>query len=191
MDVTQWEVWQAAAVLMVLAIALAYDLKQHRVPNLLSLAALLVGLVSNSLLLGWSGLFSSLGGLLLGLGLMLPFYWKKGMGAGDVKLMAAVGAMLGTSTVLIAIAATLISGAVIASTIVLVLGGAGEWLGRYKFMAKTLMGAGVVLYLEPAKRSVSSLRFPYVTAIATGTVVAMYLRGMFAPFSYLMAGGQA
>ena len=66
------------------------DLKQHRIPNLLTFSLLISGVLLQFLLHGWEGLIYSLGGLTVGFLIFMPFYIKGGMGAGDVKLMAAI-----------------------------------------------------------------------------------------------------
>lgn len=71
------------------------DWRSRRIPNWLTVPALLVGLATNTLLFGWSGTKSGLEGAGLGLGLLLPFVLARGLGAGDWKLMGALGALLG------------------------------------------------------------------------------------------------
>jgi prepilin peptidase CpaA len=71
------------------------DLWKFKVYNVLTLPTLLLGLIVSTILGGWSGLGSSLLGAFLGFGLLVVFYAVGGVGAGDVKLLAAVGAWLG------------------------------------------------------------------------------------------------
>ena len=81
--------------LAVVCIAGFTDIRSRRIPNWVVLVGLLLGLAGNVALRGWAGLASS--GLGLGLALLVyfPLYMLRGMGAGDVKLMAAVGAIAG------------------------------------------------------------------------------------------------
>ena len=74
--------------------ACATDLRTSRIPNLLTFSAAAAGLAWHAFG-GWAPLASALGGLALGLLLFLPIYLLRGMGAGDVKLLAALGAWLG------------------------------------------------------------------------------------------------
>ncbi|HEV3275390.1 MAG TPA: A24 family peptidase [Terriglobia bacterium] len=71
------------------------DWRTRRIPNWLTVPGLLLGLALNSALFGWAGTKSSLEGAGLGLGLLLPFVLARGLGAGDWKLMGALGALLG------------------------------------------------------------------------------------------------
>jgi prepilin peptidase CpaA len=71
------------------------DWRTRRIPNWLTVPTLFFGLVINSLLFGWAGTKWSLEGAGLGLGLLLPFVLARGLGAGDWKLMGALGALLG------------------------------------------------------------------------------------------------
>lgn len=76
-------------------IAAYFDIRWRRIPNWLVLAGLVVGLAGNLWLRGAPGLLSSLGGLLLASLIYFPLYLLRGMGAGDVKLMAALGVIVG------------------------------------------------------------------------------------------------
>ncbi len=79
----------------VLAVAVMTDLRSRRIPNLLTFPALGLGLLLNSAFLGLDGLKTSGEAALLALAILLPLYMFKGLGAGDVKLMAAIGALKG------------------------------------------------------------------------------------------------
>src|SRR6185312_9798891 len=91
--------------------AVREDLLFHRISNRLTGSLLCVGLVLRTLAGGWSGLEQSLLGVLVGLGCLLPFYIARAMGAGDVKLLAATGALLGPYDTWIAGICTLLVGA--------------------------------------------------------------------------------
>ncbi len=78
-------------------VAGAYDLRFRRIPNWLNLSGIVVGCGLNTLLTGWHGLVTALLGMVCALLVYIPLYLIRGMGAGDVKLMAAVGAMAGAS----------------------------------------------------------------------------------------------
>jgi prepilin peptidase CpaA len=83
-------------VLIVTALAAAYfDLRVRRIPNWISVAGALSGLVLNVYFESLHGAMTATGGLLAALCIYVPLYALKGMGAGDVKLMAALGAIAG------------------------------------------------------------------------------------------------
>ena len=79
-----------------LAIVMAVgDWRTRRIPNFLTFGGALSGIVFQTSVMGWTGLFQALTGLLLGLALLMLPYILGGMGAGDVKALAALGAWLG------------------------------------------------------------------------------------------------
>ncbi len=81
---------------LLLALWIAWgDLKTHRIPNYLTFTAALAGLIYGLIFHGWIGLGEGLLGMFLGFGLLLAPYLMGGMGAGDVKALAALGAWLG------------------------------------------------------------------------------------------------
>jgi len=71
------------------------DVRTRRIPNYLTLGAALAGLGFQFGTHGWAGVGQGLLGLCVGFALMIGFYLKGGMGAGDVKALAALGAWLG------------------------------------------------------------------------------------------------
>ena len=71
------------------------DIWKFKVYNVLTLPTLVLGILVSTILGGWGGLGSSLLGTALGFGLLVVFFAVGGVGAGDVKLLAAVGAWLG------------------------------------------------------------------------------------------------
>jgi prepilin peptidase CpaA len=151
--------------MIVIALAVRQDLVEHRISNLLTLAALAAGLSIHSLLGGLDGFVHALAGAGIGLVCLLPLYLGKGMGAGDVKLMAAAGAFLGPFNAFVAAVLTLVFGAVLA-VVVLV------W--RMIEVRQATAGA-------PNLSQVRKERFPYAVAIGLGAVATMWLRGMLDP----------
>jgi prepilin peptidase CpaA len=94
-----------SAIIIILTVVLltaAYtDLRSSRIPNLLTFTAIAIGLIAHAWLAGFQGIVFSLEGLGVGLGIFALLYASGGIGAGDVKLMGAVGAMVGPHDVLI------------------------------------------------------------------------------------------
>jgi prepilin peptidase CpaA len=84
-----------AGAVLVAVIAGVTDLRSRRIPNWLTVPALLVGLIANTVLGGWAGLKTALLGAALGLVLLLPFVLLRSLGAGDWKLAGALGAFAG------------------------------------------------------------------------------------------------
>ncbi|WP_341936335.1 A24 family peptidase [Marinimicrobium sp. C2-29] len=167
--------------LLLLAVLLAAcwtDVRRHRIPNRLVLAAIMGGLGLHTWFLGWQGMAASLGGVLLGGLILLPFYIVKVhglrlMSAGDVKLMAAVGAFLGPLNSLLAVGLTLAMGSLAALGYLLCKGGLGAYLQRTWLTLKTLLLTGQWLYQPPEPNEVALHRFPYALAIAAGTSLTL------------------
>ncbi len=106
-------------VAVVLIVAAWIDGKELRVPNWLTYSMVLSGLVYNTVVGGWGGLWFAFLGMIVGLLTLLPLYSVGGMGAGDVKLMAGIGAWLGSYITFYAFVATVVVGAVMAVLMVL------------------------------------------------------------------------
>ena len=167
-----------ALLVALVAVAAGFDLKSRRIPNWL----VLVGLASSfivQILFNSSGSFSGFKawglGLLVGFGLFLPLYLLRAMGAGDVKLMAMVGAFLGPVSALGAVLTTLVVGGVLAIAVALWRGVLRHTLSNVHFvlsqsMLKTLPGG---VQLEAPPYSAGSL--PYAVAIAAGTLIHLIL----------------
>jgi prepilin peptidase CpaA len=91
--------WAVAALLGL--IAAEEDLRRRSVPNWLTAAGAAGGLVCAAGS-GWHGLEMAAAGVVAGFLILLPFHWLRAMGGGDVKLLAAFGALLGPSGILLA-----------------------------------------------------------------------------------------
>jgi len=84
------------------------DWRRRKIPNWLTVPALLVGLVLSAVLGRWPGLKLSLEGAGISLGVLLPFVLMRVLGAGDWKLMGALGAFLGLPGVIVVLLGTVI-----------------------------------------------------------------------------------
>lgn len=170
-------VWNVAPLALLLGVAVHIDLKERRIPNLLTAIVLGLGLVTRGVLEGTPGLTSALAGAAVAFGLTLPGWWLGGMGAGDVKLMAAVGAWLGPVGAVFAVLFSLIAGGVFAAVVAL----------RRGMLRQALFGALVLGHLalasvaRPAAAPVTpafttGVRFPFAGAVMLGTLAAFGVR---------------
>ena len=163
-------------------LAVAHDLLFRRIPNSLVLAGSAFGILFQAFAPEGAGLFGSpagalgfttalLGGL-TGLGLFLPMYALRTLGAGDVKLLAMIGVWLGPTGVAWAALWTLLVGGVLALAVALWTGALRGVLSNLYFMLTTTLlqaqaGRGVAIQ-APAR---TTGRLPYAVAIAAGTAV--------------------
>jgi prepilin peptidase CpaA len=154
-----------APLCLILAVATVIDWRAHRIPNVLSFGAAFFALVLRGNLNGMDGILDAAAGYCLCLVLFLPFYLKRGMAAGDVKLMAAVGAFLGPFSGLLAGLFTVIAGGLIGLASIGV-----AWSA-----SRLASSAGEHTFtLREALRT----RIPYAGAIAAGTSVVLFLPGV-------------
>ena len=157
---------------VILTIAAAIDLQYRRIPNALTLPAIICGLIYHSYLSGLDGFLFSSGGTLLGLGLLLLFYILGMMGAGDVKLMSAVGSILGPAGVFKAFLFTAIAGGIYA---VIVLARDGQLIGFLRRMVMSLKLS--IMTRVPTLLPNENKKSPvlcYGIAIAIGTSLSLF-----------------
>jgi prepilin peptidase CpaA len=155
--------------LVTLAISVYTDLKSRKIYNKVIYPVLLVAIITQLIIGGWDGLKLSLTGLLVGLGLLIIPFFLGGIGAGDVKLLALVGAFKGWLFVIYTGIYMALIGGVIA--IVLILIGKGM-----------LKKVAIFLYGARNKQNMSYLfnrkmTYPYGVAIAGGALLAFVLEG--------------
>ena len=103
-----------AVIVPAMAFACWSDCRRHRVPNWLNLTLAATGLAAQAAYAGWTGLQTGLLGLLTGFGLLIILWAMHGMGAGDVKFMAALGAWMGPALTFYAVLAGGLAGGVVA-----------------------------------------------------------------------------
>jgi prepilin peptidase CpaA len=162
-----------------LALAVWNDLRTRRIPNALVFGGALLGLLFNAALpageglfiapFGGIGLLKALAGLAVGLCLLLPMYAMRALGAGDVKLMAMIGAFTGPAAVAGITLLTLLAGGVLALLVAGVNGRLKPMLYNTWHLIKYSMLrslAGEVPKMEAP--ATPSGRLPYAVAIAAG-----------------------
>ena len=158
----------AIPLLVILALATLLDWREQRIPNVLTFGSAIFALVLHTTLDGASGAWFAVGGWVAGLICFLPFYARGGMAAGDVKLMAAVGAFVGPMAGLVACMLSLVAGGIIAlMTLALVWGSARL--------------SPVDSDSEIDMRSALRKRIPYAGAIAAGSSVVVLVPAIVPP----------
>jgi prepilin peptidase CpaA len=165
----------AAASLVVLtaglAVAVVADVRSRRIPNWLTATIAAAGFVLAFTHFGSVSPGQAALGLLLGLGLMLPGHVIGATGAGDVKLMAAVGAVVGPSMAFNAFLGSALAGGVLALLVAFRRGRLhATLLGTRQLLASPSEGRQAI---ESAGKT---NRFAYGPAIAVGTLAAVLMR---------------
>jgi prepilin peptidase CpaA len=156
-----------------LVAAMVFDVRYFKIPNLLTLPAMLSGLVYHTLSGGGAGLLFSLGGLVAGLAVLLILFLMGAMGAGDAKLMGAIGALSGTHAVLNAALFSMVAGAVYALILILFRYSAcKEVLPRLRLQLNYFMSTGKLAEVSLKNRK-NEPKLCYAVAIATGTFFVM------------------
>jgi prepilin peptidase CpaA len=163
-----------------LALALAccggwLDWRTRRIPNWLTVSGALVGLVANTIFGGWHGAVLSLEGAGLALGLLLPLVLLRGFGAGDWKLMGAMGAVVGWQTMLsVLFMSALISGAM-AVIQILAARRVKETLGNMATLATGFVTFGLRANPEISLDNPNLMKQPFGVAVALATVFSFVL----------------
>ena len=172
-----WTVWFVTVVLVVAAVIDGAILK---VPNWLTFPFIIMGWVHWTIQSGWTGLGWSLLGTFVGMMLLLVLRNVGGMGAGDVKLLAGIGAWLGAIVTLKAFAATAIVGGVMAVVMILM---SGNWHKHYAMAHQILEEWKTVrkpseLSKIARERKPSMYLLPYGIPMAIGSIAYFAIAGM-------------
>jgi len=161
-------VWMLATIPAV--IAGWTDWRTRRIPNWLTVPALVLGIAANSLALGWYGAKEALLGVGLGLGLLLPFVLIRSLGGGDWKLVGALGAFLGPPRLIAVLVATILVAGAMALVLVVWKRRVGQTLrnvGRMLAAMFTLHLPGPEVSLDNPE----SLKVPFGVAVAVAVVL--------------------
>ena len=147
-----------------------YDVRYRRIPNPFVLATLISGLTMNFALGGLQGGLSSIGGCVLAFTLMFMLHVFGAMGAGDVKLFAAIGSVLGAQLVLPTFVVVVLTGGLLALVVMLRSGAVRTTLHRVlQILVGLLPGWQMPRFSVPADRR---LTIPYGAAITIGAIIA-------------------
>lgn len=167
--------WPNVILIGVLIVCVATDLKERKIYNVIILPALLVAWIGHLTVGGWSALGMSLAGFLTGFSLLLVPYLFGGMGAGDVKLLALIGALKGALFVLATAFYMALIGGIIALLVLF-----GNYSSRRAVYAYVMyiygLTCGVKCPLHVSKDSVNA-SYPYGVAIAGGSILVLLGKG--------------
>ncbi|WP_417345639.1 A24 family peptidase [Ferrimonas sp.] len=155
---------------LVFLVAVVTDLRTERIPNGLVIFSLVSGILLNLLFEGWNGALSSLAGALVAGAILILFYAKKVLGAGDVKLMIGIGAILGPYMVFWNLCFGIIAGGFTTMGFALFRVG---WYGVLASLKRYYQCLITRTYFKPSPYEAAGLRVPYAPALAIGWLVIM------------------
>lgn len=151
----------------------ATDLHARRIPNLLSFPAAIAGIMLNGVYLGLAGIGLGIAGFALMVALLFVPFALGGIGAGDVKMMGAAGALLGPRLALVGLVAGMILGGVIVAA----------YLARRGKLEEKLLATATMFAQAIRRRSLAPLRLsaadagavalPYSLPLGLGIVTAL------------------
>ncbi|MEP6743446.1 MAG: prepilin peptidase [bacterium] len=148
-----------------------YDVRYRRIPNAFVLAALAAGLAMNAIFGGLQGVAASLGGCALAFILMFIFHIFGAMGAGDVKLFAAIGAVTGAQLVVPTFLVVVLTGGLLAVFSIIRAGTVVTTLHRVlQIFVGMLPGWQMPKFAVPADRTHT---IPYGVAITMGSIISI------------------
>ena len=170
-------------VLLLVIPAAIFDLRQRRVPNWITLPGVAIAVALNTFLYERPGLWMSLKGLGLAFVIYFALYLLRGMGAGDVKLMAAVGAALGPANWLGVLFLTALLGGLTAIAIVASRGRVRKTVQNLYFIILSLVHRQAPFEGNPELdvKNPKAVRLPHAVAIALGVFGFLFAAAVWAP----------
>ncbi|PFA67269.1 prepilin peptidase [Bacillus sp. AFS015802] len=154
-----------------LGVSLFTDLKKRKILNIITFPAILIGLLFYSITQGWDGFFFSSAGFLVGMGTLLIPFLLGGMGAGDVKLMGTVGALMGSVFTLKAFVVVALIGGFISLILIVKKNGIIHSVRAFYLFPVLLSGTKGMFQMKAD--SGSSIAFPYGVPIVIGTFITL------------------
>ena len=160
------------SLLIPLAIIISYyDVRYRRIPNAFVLATLAAGIAMNAIFAGFPGVAASVGGCVLAFVLMFTLHVFGAMGAGDVKLFAAIGAVTGAPLVLPTFIVVILTGGLLAIVSIVRAGILISTMHRVlQIFVGMLPGWQMPKFTVPADRKHT---IPYGVAITMGSIISV------------------
>jgi prepilin peptidase CpaA len=169
------------AVLVVIVVTAAiFDLRYRKIPNWLVLTGLVLGFGLNTFLFEVTGLANSAKGMGLALLIYFPLYLLRAMGAGDAKLMAAVGSIVGWGNWLAIFVATAVIGGVLGVIVLLFAGRIRKTFWNMGWILNEMLHFRAPYHSsgELDVRSAQGMRMPHGVAIALGSITFLVARAI-------------
>ena len=147
------------------------DLRTRRIPNWLTVPGLVVGIATNGVLGGWHGLVLALEGAGLALAILLPFVLLRALGAGDWKLMGAVGGLLGTKALLYVLIVSILAAGAIGMVQVIRANRVVRTLRNMWVLVQGFLIFGLRANPEISLDNPGLMKVPFGVAVAIATVI--------------------
>jgi prepilin peptidase CpaA len=167
--ITQQIIWIFA--LGVTLLAGWVDFRTRKIPNWLTVPALLLGIGMHSVVAGWPGAKTSLEGAGLALVLLLPLVLLRGLGAGDWKLMGAVGAFLGPLMVLFVLIGSILVSGLMAMVAIMRTRRVVETIRNMWVLVRGFFSFGLRASPKISLDNPTLLKVPFGVAVAVSTLI--------------------
>ena len=154
--------------------SIVYDLRERRIPNFITLPSILMALFLHFFYGGMDALSGSFFGMLLGGGVFFIIFALGGMGAGDVKLMAAAGALLGLRQMFSVFILTAFAGGILAMISITKNRSWGKVWRNIRFFFSALL-TRTVIKQDQLPENTNSSAIPYGLAIGAGALITLYM----------------
>lgn len=167
---------------VLILLAVVSDLRTYKIKNSITYSFMLAGLTTNVARDGFKGLAFSFQGIMLPAACLLILYIMRAIGAGDIKLLSAIGAVMGSRFALYAAAYSFICGGFIAAGIILV---RRNGIARFKYFLiyiKSCLLSMELLQYADSKNKQYAEKFHFSIAIALGTIAAIIDNGLIAAY---------
>ncbi len=165
-------IWCVVLTLVVVAVAVVTDLLWRRIPNLLTIPSFVLAVVVRTIFQGWAGFGLALAGALAAPTLLWLMHGGKGIGMGDLKLTAVIGAILGPAMAVVTVLLAAVAGGILSLTMMLKPGGQlAGWID--------VVSIGLPLRkkksqdVAPVVTRVPSETIPYGLAIGAGSLMTL------------------
>jgi prepilin peptidase CpaA len=162
-------IWTLTLALTISAALL--DWRSRRIPNWLTVPGLLMGIATHAALTGWQGAMFALKGAALALIILLPLVLLRALGAGDWKLMGAVGAFLGWQLFLFVLVGSIFASGIMAIVQTYRVGRVMETLRNMATLVKGFFAFGLKKNPQISLDNPRLLKVPFGVAVAAATIV--------------------
>lgn len=160
---------------ILLVAALISDIKSRKIKNKITLTFITVGLLTNSIIFGFKGLRNSLLGIFIPVILLMALYALRMLGAGDIKLLSALGAVFGVGAILKITAYSFIAGGIISLVLVVKRRNAKE---RFIYFCNYIKSVFLTLHIMPYTDFDSKEdkgKFPFAYAVFCGGLIFIFV----------------